>query len=411
MRSTTSLCGSAILVGLAALWSVDAAADYICTPCQKCNEVCTTVPARYTAGVAGDVALITPSGTSSDKFLAPIISVLGLKYSHAMLLSDSTGNHFTESDWTSTPADSTNYDNAHPCSRVISPWDLQRGYPGVEIAAYQDALPGELINFGTNPACKPPADTYHIRSFMKDSLPGGSCEKVLVESCGVPVNDALDRSVYPGSAMWDIITGSGSANGTGVFSGVYATCMGQIGGTWPEILSFLGIQGLGCGSSPESVMCARAAYQVINEILYDAYPLNYQTPTTGGWFAHGIEAPNGEYYLDGWSDFNNGYGVQGANPPLDYNVWTGTMLGAAKTEYQSMPDGSLCPGACNTTGCNKPPVPCSAYSTSFTGNFPDNIANAAKRLGKAATQATAASGIAASYQSCQNDCYQTTCCE
>ena len=424
MRQTTRTCSAAFVLGLAALWSADAVAEQLPPQPPVCGDFCEScvyTPARFTAGAAGTVALSQNSGDTAAAALKPILGALGATYYHAQILYDASGDHFTETEWNGvTPPASNSTGEPHVCSRLISPYYLASLSPGAVTDIAEDApVPATLIaGFGTA-GCSVPADGYHLASFTQDAIPGGSCEKLLTDYCGVPVNKGTCALGICGSAhaTGDRQTFNGSqafAAVNAVFNDAYEACMGTISGSY---ITILGVGGIGCGGSSEQTMCERAGWQAVNEGWYPAYPAEYcPVGDSGCSFEHGNLAPNGvDYYLDGWSDFHTvgqAPPVIGVYPPAGYNTWTGTMLGAGKMNYESTgvagSVGSLCPGAQNTTGANNMPLACSAYEpASWVGNLPDNIANAAGRLGRAKVAVTSTSGYAAGYSTCQ----ETYCCK
>ena len=152
-------------------------------------------------------------------------------------------------------------------------------------------------------------------------------------------------------------------------------------------VSILGIGGIGCGGVSEQTMCQRAGWQVVDEILYKAYPIEYWG--LGACNAYGCGA------MDGMSDYETDSPYQ--------------MLGAAKSNGEIMitngpshaNDAVLCPGACDDDHCNNAPLACAAYEPgAWTANVPDNIDRAAARLGKARVRVTIGSGITAGYTTC-----------
>jgi hypothetical protein len=395
---TKKLCGSLFALGLAALWTTAARA--------QCTTTCTNTPATYIGGNAGDVAVMTvpPNPTIFQSALQQMISPLaedpGNPYIHTKLLYDGSGSNFTETfptDVSLVPSHTTG--EPHSCSRPISPYFLQRLAPGAGI--YQeDAEPGILVRGMGYPYCNVPADGYHLNSFLNDDIPGGSCEKLLVDYCGVPVDPVQDRTVFN--------EGNAIASLNAAWNIGYGYCMDIIGGTEAEVLAFIGIQGLGCGGTPEYVSCERAGWQLVNEMLFKAYPTQYVTDP--GFFEVGPPAPNGEWYMDGWSDFNPGGpppNPSGPFPPPNADAWWGTMLGAGKANYQTEPDGTICPGACDDGGCNNPPLGCEPWApTAWTANLPQNILNAAGRLGYEMDTVVLGSGIAQSSTTCTTTCQE-----
>jgi hypothetical protein len=334
------------------------------------------------------------------------------------------GSYLAETFPGPTPPISHDTGEPHPCSKVLSPFYLQRLEPGAG-DYYEDAEPGILVkNFGTK-NCSLKADGYHLHSIFDDAVPGGSCEKELVDYCGVPVENnpynssAGDRTVFNGTL--------GFAALTAAFNGVYNDCI-QVIDNWYSAWDWAG-----CDFTAEQIMCDRAAWQVTNEVLMKAYPQEY----------YGLGANGPGTFMEGWSDFNvigppPVWGLTG-NPPPNYNNWSGTMMGSAKSNGQLMPNppysgcnvapplyngSSVAPGNCDTGSCNGPPVKefypqgnASGESCwappAFTANIPQNILNAATRL-KAVQQTVAVgSGITASYDTCTSCtiCVNTKTCD
>src|ERR1700722_417675 len=200
MSHLTRVGSAAVALGLVGLWGASASAQMQCPGnCgMTCNTVttCTYVPAAY-EGSAGDVAVIqenlaapTQSQTWLNSILGPLDPQLNV---HAKLLYDSTGSNFTETfpDGTTPPTSHTTGE-PHYCSRPISPYYLARLSPGssgntATGTYYEDAQANAQLvrSFGT-PYCQVPADSYHINSFLNDDVPGGSCERLLVDYCNVP---------------------------------------------------------------------------------------------------------------------------------------------------------------------------------------------------------------------------------
>jgi hypothetical protein len=344
MYAIRTFGGGFVILGLAGLWCADAKA-------QDCGTYTYYTPPRFTNGNVGDVALVGNSGSAAAQALAPIANALGMTYFHVTMLSDNAGG-VTETYWDGiAPPSSHQTGEPHECSRVVSPWYLARLGPGAW-TGWDDVVQADLVQGLATTACNLTQyasseygtyDTYHINSFLNDDVPGGSCEKLLVDDCGIPVQynttPGGDRTVYDGGQYFAAMSA--------VWQEAYDSCAGVIDNSWPW-------GGIGCGGTSETIACERAAWQFVNEIAYKAQPLQSES----GWD-------------DGWSDFNSG----------DPSVWSGTMLGAGKMNEETMPDGSLCPGACNDGGCNNPPIGCSAYEPdAWVANVPDNIVHAAQRL-------------------------------
>jgi hypothetical protein len=239
-----------------------------------------------------------------------------------------------------------------------------------------------------------PSDGYHIASVLQDRIPGGTCEKELVDYCGVPVEynaypTAGDRTFYTATEGYDALYNA--------FSVLYGVCMDTLASSWPPF-------GIGCGGTGTQVACERAAWEVINEVAFPAYPLVYFSLDGNG---YGVQP-------QGWSDFNvlgPPPNPAGPFPPPNYNVWSGTVLGDAKTngqEYMETPtQAAYVPGACDSGGCNNFPINYSGWTpANFTANLPQNIVNAGERLGKEIVPVAVGSGIAAGY----NTCTPSYCC-
>ena len=395
MRFATTVSSSIFVLTLAApaFWSDDASATPLPPPPPTCGDLCSScvyTPARYTSGAEGDVALIkmSSSPTQSQIWLSTIGAGIALQYLHAKLLYDNTGQRFTETFPGGAPPSS--YATGEPswCSRPVSPFYLQR-LPGDGAGVYyEDAqVPATLVKAIGRAGCTVPVDSYHIYSFLHDNITGGSCEKLLVDYCGVPVEyneagTAGDRSTYNQSDAIKSLTAAWNLG--------YDNCMqteNSLSG-WDAFAQ----QYIECGGTSQSQFCGRAGWQIVNELLFSAYPLEGTPPA----------------YESGWSDYNVAGAAPppaaGPYPPPNYNVWSGTMLGGAKTNFQAYGAGENC----QTPGDNGPPVACAPWApTSWTANSPDNIAHAASRLGKTQVAVTNTSGYAAGYDTCT----KYYCCE
>src|ERR1700722_18910974 len=197
-----------VVLGLATLWGDDASA-------QECGVQTIYTPPRFTNGSPGDVALIGNSGSVAAEALAPIAGPLGMTYFHTSMIYSNIGQ-MTETYWNGVPPPSSNStDEPHPCSRVLSPWNLARLGEGAW-AGWYDVVPATLVKGLRKTACTPlqrgganpygTFDTYHFNSFLHDDVPGGSCEKLLVDDCGIPVEynttPGGDRTVYNGAQFF-----------------------------------------------------------------------------------------------------------------------------------------------------------------------------------------------------------------
>jgi hypothetical protein len=416
MRSKTRVYGCAFVLGLCGLWAERADAMQTCPPGEIYERGQTYYwPARYTAGAGGDVAVNTiggnatltpdqPVATFGQQFVAAVVGQLGgvtgaNAYVHSKILYDSSGDKFTETYPGPIPPSSNQTGEPNVCSEPLSPFYLGRMAPGA-VTGYDDAEPGILVKGFGKAACTVPADGYHITSIFQDTVPGGSCEKELVDYCGVPV----EYNNYPttGDRLFYSAT-EGFAAFNQAFTMIYGVCMGTISSSWPP-------WGIGCGGTSTETACARAAWEFVNEVRWPAYPMGH----------YGLEANCNPTCnpSDGWSDYNvlgppPVWGVS-SNPPPNYNVWSGTMLGAGKINGEYIPVPSLT----NTTGISQPPVSgmcdngsCDNWPitwlgstgypawtpSNFTLNIPQNIINAATRLGKTQVKVGLNNGIADGY--------------
>jgi hypothetical protein len=399
MRRTIRACGNIILVGLApAFWCADADA-YLLPPTCPPGEYYEPpgsyyTPARYTTGAAGDVAvntLPTSNASTMQQLVGAVVGALtggGPVYIHTKLLTNigtgfAIGSSFTET-FPGDPMPPTSYATGepHPCSKVMSPWFLSRLWPGTVGGLlyantwggtgqyFEDAEPGILVKaFGSTNCTGVPLDSYHLHSVLDDNIKGGSCEKLLVDYCGVPVSSTLDRTKYTAQESTNAINA--------LFTDVYGYCMGEIGSQWPGWP--------GCGNTSEQVACARAAWQIVNEAYYTAGP---------------------DFWDDGWSDYDVVGSIAnplGPYPPANYNATSGTLMGASKSNQGDTSTGALCPGFCNDGTCDTYPTgnwscPGSAYQpTSIVANIPQNIINAATRLKATQQNVQVGSGITAGY--------------
>lgn len=315
---------------------------------QSCR-VSTYHPAAYTNGAAGDVAL-TPA---VSLLVQGLTQNLGMSYGHAATLYNASGSVFTESTVGNTsPPSSNSTGEPHVCSRVISPYYLQRMSPGVINAGSRDARAGVLVKGGARAACVASADTYHINS-IKFRLHGGSCAASAEDDCGAAVTGTWQRiftyAAHYGAAIY-------------LYQSAYAACLTEIGGLWPW-------GGIGCGGvsatgeyygleqNGNASACDRAASQVVNEFA-----------TKGGY-----DCAAGT--CDGWTD---------------YSVF-GQLLGGAKDSWQ--------------VGSNW----YNGYA-SFTPRVPDNILASAASHGHAVVAGNIAAGYYTSSTAPDGSCCGAGCC-
>jgi len=368
------------------------------TPCL--TVITSYVPARYEGFAAGDVALnnasgngtITPDQTSpsmGNLIAEAVIQNLGgptaaHDYFHAKELFDPSGQDFSETFPAGTLPSSHQTGESNECSSVISPYFLDQYPPGAGVY-YEDAEPGVVVRGIATPGCIPPANSYHLASIIYDSIPGGSCEKELVDYCGVPVTYNApgapgDRTTYTTQEALNAVSA--------LWSEVYGLCISTESISW--------LDSVACDGLTAQLACQRASWQVVNASFYLARPLQ----TDAGWDSNG---PGTDFDFPGVAPTP----LSGPYPPVNFYKTTGTvLLGASKTIWESMPNGNLCPGACNSGNCQTVPTmgawscPNSAYEPpAFVLNIPENINNAAARLGKTVTTVGLNSGIAAGYYS------------
>jgi hypothetical protein len=329
-------------------------------------------PAQYTTGAAGDVAL-----SNTNQTLRPITDAMGMINGHAAALYDNSGDTFTESFWdASFPPKSQDTGEPHACGRPVSPYYAARLSPGSLTAYVEDAVPGTLVKAMANPYCSIPSEKYHFSSFLNlptqdctqtcvdwncyydydynwvcdcnsystscttNTIRGGSCVNVLTDFCGTPVDNSQDKQpITDPSLTWNALNA--------VWTKAHDACMGTVDYPWYKAWI--------CHAD-KSEECGRAAYQLVNEILY-----------------------KGNDYDDGWSERCDDAGCSGA------------LLGDAKdtgqTYFTNQIGGN---GAVNGGGCayavygynGAPPIwDCPGWLKTGPGlNMPDVIANAANRI-------------------------------
>ena len=306
-------------------------------------------PAAYTNSAAGDVALTT----AESQLVQGLSQTLGLTYGHAAMLYDNSGYVFTEDTVNNaSPPSSDSTGEPHICSRVISPYYLQRLSPGVINHGARDARSGVLVKGGARASCVAPVDSYHINS-IKYRLHGGSCAALAEDDCGAAVTGSWQRSFSSGDHYRAAIF---------LYQSAYNQCLTVINGAWPW-------GGIGCGGvsatgeyygleqNGNASACDRAAAQVVNEFA-----------TKGGSNC----AAGG---CDGWTD---------------YSVF-GQMLGGAKDNWQ--------------VGSNW----WNGYQ-SFTPRVPDNILASAASHGHSVVATTVAAGYYTSQSAPEGACCGTGCC-
>jgi hypothetical protein len=297
---------------------------------------CTTsyyVPAHFTNGAAGDVSL----AAAQNGLIQGLSQQLGMTYGHAAVLYDASGNRFTETYANSnTPPSSNSTGEPHICSRVISPYYLQRLSPGVVNGGARDAVAGVLVKGGARAACVGVGDSYHIYS-IKNRIHGGSCAAFAEDDCGAQVTGGWQRVFSPAEHYTAAIF---------LYTATYNQCTGVINSFWPW-------GGIGCGGVSATGMCYggncsacdRAASQVVNEFAMQAFTND-----------------------DGWSSYNG-------CPPgsTNFTCTSNELLGNAKTNFQ--PTGWW-----------------TNNSASWTPRIPDNIYASAGPNGHAIVGSSVAAG-------------------
>jgi hypothetical protein len=231
MTVSTRMFGGFLVLGIAALWSASAdaamcAGQPASCPCgTSTQQTCTYSPARYVGAAAGDVALVNEIGSASavQAFLNAMKTAFSpnLTYMHTKINYDASGQRFTETFPAEMPP--TSHDTGEDfCSRPISAFYLERLSPGTGVYSdttagatysvnntangifYEDAQAGAIVkNFGTH-GCTVPQQSYNINSYLHDDVTGGSCEKLLVDRCAVPVENNTYLGCFADEATRDL---------------------------------------------------------------------------------------------------------------------------------------------------------------------------------------------------------------
>jgi hypothetical protein len=306
-------------------------------------------PARYTNSSAGDVALTT----AESALINGLVQNLGGYYGHAAVLYDNSGRVFTESTfYGSYPQSSQETGEPNACSRIISPYELQRLQPGNVVARDRDPRNGVLVKGGARAYCSVGADTYHINA-IKNRHHGGFCAGMLEDDCGAAVTGPWQTSFSPTTHYNEAIY---------IYNYAYplidANCQAK---PWYDFTACGGLhvdgycQGLpsypgsACPSCPD-----RGASQVVNE---------FATVSNGlqdGWTDRSVygellgEAKTnyqpGAWWYNNWNNFtprvpDNMYQSAG---PTGHAVW-GTSIAAAYYDAPC-PNGKSCvAGTCRCT--------------------------------------------------------------
>jgi hypothetical protein len=337
---------------------------------------------RYTGTHPGDVVVLPVQTTSP---LYEIITPLGMKYSHAAMLTSTTGNTFTDSAWNGVSPRSTKSVlgdfGEHACTDTLYVRDVTGLSPGVRVAVTQDddVEDGAFISTGLgNGACKPVADYYHIHTWLFPKAPNyypsgtqgtaegaaitsGSCEKLLVDECAVPVT-LNDRS--PTESGVGYTPAQMNTAVTNFYNLAYAQCTGTQSVSWMGWIV--------CDGLSTQTACTEASYQMVNEAL-----LSYQTTIAeqGGCNEQAGCNPNSSSQNSGqcssWQEDNG----------CSYNT-RGQMLGAGSLNNQA-----------NYLGESPNNSSWSNDGFNFYPNMPDAIVNAAARVGKTAKAATITEGF------------------
>jgi hypothetical protein len=348
------------------------------------HQSCAYHPGRYTNAAAGDVSISTAPGA-----LTPVLAQLGLAVTHTALLSDSSGQRFTDTLWDGTHPRSTqdvlgNF-GVHACSMPLYVKDVNNLKPGVRVntlaanTAADDVATGAYLGKTMgNPSCSPIIEPYHLNSFIFPKpagsypttpyagpvstqqaapLTSGSCEKLLVDECGVAVTTA-DRPVKTYMQAYNGINS--------LWTYVYNACMGTIQWSW--------LSGVLCGGTDQQTVCRRAAHQIANEVV-----LKYQA-TIGS--CGGCDQQRYPGSCSCWTE-DNGYSYNSRGQQLgadSQNDWVTYWGGWPDSTHRSWYNDYL----------------------PLVANTPDTIKNAASRQGKL---------VAATVQAGYTSCTTTYTCE
>jgi hypothetical protein len=331
------------------------------------------IPPAFVGASAGD-AIVYPLPSNPTDAIGQLFQQARLQNTHAALVYDSSGETLVETYWDGTPPPSTHdTGGSHECSRIVDSGVLQRLTPGTSGTATWDQnriVSGawDVPSFGT-PYCNTPADTYHINSIMHDDVYGGTCEKYITDYCGVPVQQQDKHWASPddmNAALQAVyFYGYNSAIGTFGAKGGFADFM------FENIL---------CGGIDATIIGQRAGMHLANEIRWKWWEL--QTPNGNSTDTLGMDTNAMGVNVTtpgGWSTFEYlGAGSQNTQ-------WTGDANNpTANTTY-----GSYCT---NINASNQTPggylygegAACPSwqnYGNSLQLNVPDNVINAAARLG------------------------------
>jgi hypothetical protein len=327
------------------------------------EQVCTQP--NFVGVNAGDAILYPVGGGSTscgNDGICQLFQAAELSYTHVALVYNSMGEALAESYWDTNPPPSTHSTGGdHYCSRILDSARLQSLNPGA--GAYADTARTvnwaiDFPNMGT-PYCNAPADGYHFNSFIHDDVQGGSCEKFLVDFCGVPVQQGDKAWISPDAL---------NAGLEQVYNYAYNGVLGITSGLpWIDFAA--------CGGVDATIMSQRGAFQVTNEIRWKWYEL--QMPDGDSTDTLGIDT-NAEGINGPWGWENLGAGSQNTQWTGDVNNPTAnTTFGSYCTDVNTsnqtpggylQGEGASCPSWQN-------------YGNWLQANVPDNVANAAGRMG------------------------------
>ena len=127
----------------------------------SCYTLTTTyVPARYVGFNGGDVAvntLPTTGATFGQEIVGAVVQALvggtGEPYVHTKALYDASGQDFAETFITGMPPTSSTTGESNICSSILSPFSLNRMWPGAG-DYYEDAAPGVIVKGFAKAGCR-----------------------------------------------------------------------------------------------------------------------------------------------------------------------------------------------------------------------------------------------------------------
>jgi hypothetical protein len=337
-----------------------------------CEWVTEYYPPQFTNVGAGDAVLYPANGNDP---ITSLFQAINLQYTHVALGYDYSGQALAESAWNFKPPPSTSSTGGdHACSRVLAAGYLQNLAPGTTGTGTEDdarTVNGALVIQGAGtPFCNSPADAYHFNSFVHDDVYGGSCEKYVVDYCGVPVQDG-DRVVLSGSQL--------NTGLVAVYGVAYQAAIGMTSGLPWYDYAF-------CGGVDSTILAQRATMQVTNEILWKWWQLEQPDGNSTDYLgidnnAKGVvvTAPWGGQV---WEDLGGGaQNTQWTGPnygPSDYCTDVNTSNQTPNGQLQG--EGADCPSWNN-------------YGNPVTMNVPDDVLYANQNhMGQPTFVSTATSG-------------------